>query len=258
MPNVDPHGARTDLLRHARHAHDPPVPVEAHRADPIGPVVAHDVHLQLVEKRAAREAPRDERALPHALAVPAERHHHARVVVPHARQAPPHVQPHGKGTGPQAERPHHGLLGTSPEVRGREERCQPVGALPALAGDHGLLVQKKRTPLPAHPHRRHDRAPMHLVHPAKAVGVAVVVEMADRPHPAVPLPNVRLHVLQCPGRVPRRPPGTPSRTRAPSTPRRQARLSPSALRSSSIRREEHRLPSQARLGCCQAGWRKTR
>ena len=135
-----PHGARADLLRDAGHAHDPPVPVEAHRADPVRAVVAHDVHLQLVEKRAARKAPRDERTLPHALGVPRQRHHHASVVVPHAHQAPPHVHPHRKGARAQAERPHHRLLGPSPEVRGREERRQPVGALPALACHHSIIA----------------------------------------------------------------------------------------------------------------------
>lgn len=67
---------------------------------------ANDVHLQLVEKRAAREAPRDEGALAHAFGVPRQRYHHARVVVTHAHQAPPHVQPHGESPGAQPERPN--------------------------------------------------------------------------------------------------------------------------------------------------------
>ncbi len=111
---------------------------------------ANDVHLQLVEMRAAREAPRFEGAFPHALGVPRQRHHHARVVVPHAHQATPHVQPHGESPGPQPERAHHGLLRPAPEVHGREERVEPVGALLSATGDGRLLVEEKgphsRTP----------------------------------------------------------------------------------------------------------------
>lgn len=52
---------------------------------------ARDVHMQLVERRAAREAPRDEYALSHAPGAPRQRHHHAHVVVMHANQETPHV-----------------------------------------------------------------------------------------------------------------------------------------------------------------------
>ena len=159
------------------------------------------MHLQLVEKGAAREAPRDEGALPHALRVPGQRHHHARVVVADPRHLAPHVHPHRKRARAQPERPHHGLLRPSPESRGREERAQPVAALLALAGHHGPLVEQERAPLAAHPHRRHDSPPMNLVDPSEPVGVPVVVELSHRAHPAVPLPHVRLHVLQRPGRV---------------------------------------------------------
>lgn len=220
MPKVGGGAPRRHVRGHARHRHLAPVAVEADGADPVGPVVAHHVHLQLVERGAAREAPRDEGALPHALRVPGQRHHHARVIVPHARQAPPHVHPRGKRARSQPERPHHGLLGTSPESRGREERCQPVRARLALARHHGPLVQEERPPLPAHPHRRHDGPPMNLVDPSETVRVPVVVELPNGPHPAVPLADVRLHVLQRPGRVPRAPQVRPHALRHPVTLRR--------------------------------------
>jgi hypothetical protein len=256
IPNVGPTHPEATSPRDARHRHLASAPVEAHRADPIGPVVAHDVHLQLVEKRPAREAPRDEGALLHALRVPGQRHHHARVVVSHAHQAPPHVHPHGKRARSQPERPHHRLLGPSPEARGREERCQPVRARLALACHHGLLVQEQGPPLPAHPHGGHYRAPVHLVHPAKAVGVPVVAELAHRAHPAVPLPNVRLHVLQRPSRVPRAPQVRPHALRhpvlVPADPfSRHLSSTPRKSGEKIVRPGHRRMPIGCRLSHCR-------
>ena len=65
-----------------------------------------------------------------------------------------------------------------------------------VAHHRRLVVQKQRPPLAAHPHRRMNRPPMHLVAPPRAVRIAVVVEVPERPHPPIPRPDVRLHVLQ--------------------------------------------------------------
>lgn len=213
MPKVG--GApRCHVRGHARHRHLAPVAVEADRADPVRAVVAHHVHLQLVEKGLAREAPRDEGTLPHALAVPGQRHHHARVVAPHANLSRPRIDPQRPRARPQAERPHHALLRRGEKPGARHPRREPVRARLLRARHLRPVVQEKRGPLPAHPHRGMNGPTVHLVHPPHAVRVAIVVEVPERPHPPVPRPDVRLHVLQR-QRKPERPQPLPHMLRHP-------------------------------------------
>ena len=94
------------------------------------------------------------------------------------------------------ERPHDGGLCRAHEVRFREERVDPVGGLLVVAHDLDVLIEKQRAPFLADPHSRMNRPPMNLVHPPELVLAPVVVEVPASPHPVVPRPNPRLHVIQ--------------------------------------------------------------
>ncbi len=212
---------RTDLVHraHARRLDDIALLVEACRDDPIAAFsradrrrarstcscagcgrsdagTAPEVHLQLVDRVPAPKRPRHEGALRHAVLVPRERHHHARVVVPNAYIARSGVHPERPRPGAHPERAHHRRLGRRHEAGAREVARQPVRARLVIAHHLRLVIQQQRPPLAAHPHRRVDRAPVHLVHPSEPVGVPVVVERPRRLHPRVPRPYVRLHGLQ--------------------------------------------------------------
>lgn len=91
--------------------------VEADGSYAICVIIANDVHLQLVDALVAEKSPHDERALPDALGVPAEGDDHAGIVVPHLHELEPNVHPQGERPGPEPERPDHGLLRPSLEVR---------------------------------------------------------------------------------------------------------------------------------------------
>ncbi len=175
-----------------------PVPAEADGPYGEGPVLAHYVHLQLVNAFTIREGPGDEGALSDSFRIPGERHHHPRVVVPNLDGLPARVQPQGERPGPQPEGPNDRLLRPPPEVHGREERAQPIGACLRVACHGRLLIEEQRPPLPAHPHGRHDASAVDLIQPPKAISIPVVVELAHGPHPRVPLPDMRLHIIQRP------------------------------------------------------------
>ena len=172
------------------------------------------MQLHLVDGTSPPERPRHERALRHALLVPRERHDHPRVVAPHAHLARAGVHPERPRARPQAERPHHALLRRSQKPRARHPLGEPVRARLILARHLRAVVQEERPPLPAHPHGGMNRAPVHLVHPPHAVSVPIVVEVPERPHPPVPRPYVRLHVLQR-QRKPQRPQPLPHMLRHP-------------------------------------------
>lgn len=113
--------ARGDLIGGIWNRDDSPVPVEADGANSISAVVANDVHLQPVDALAVEKHPHDERAFPHALRIPAERYDHVRIVAPNLDNLPAHVHPRDERPSPQPESPRHGLLRSSPEVRGGEK-----------------------------------------------------------------------------------------------------------------------------------------
>lgn len=77
---------------------------------------------------------------------------------------------------PTVERPHHGGLRLCHEVRGREERADPVGRLLVVADDLDVLVEEKGTPLLANTHGRVNRPPVSLIHPPEPIFVPIVVE----------------------------------------------------------------------------------
>ena len=243
-----PDAPRVVHRTHALGLHPAPVPVEAGGHDPVralGPTAfkgrrtwvrrttsmrvalrcfarreerparaTAQVQLHLVDGLAPPERPRDERALGHALLVPRERHRHLRVVAPHAHLSRPRIDPQSPRARPQPERPHNALLSRGEKAGPRHPRCEPVRARLLRARHLRPVVQQQRPPLPAHPHRRVDRAPVHLVNPPHAVRVAVVVEVPERPHPPIPGANVRLHVLQR-QREPERPQPLPHMLRHP-------------------------------------------
>ena len=116
--------------------------------------------------------------------------------MPDANLLPVEVNPQRPGTRSEPESPHDGCLRLCHEVRGREERADPVGRLLVLANNLDILVEEKRTPFLAHPHCRVNATPMNLVYTPKSVAVVIVIKVPASPHPVVPAANPRLHVVQ--------------------------------------------------------------
>lgn len=134
------------------------------------------MHLQLVNGLPTVERPRGESALGNPALVPRERYDHPGVVVPDANLLPVEVHPQSPCASPETERPHHGGLRLCHEVRGREERADPVGRLLVVADDLDVLVEEKGTPLLANTHGRVNRPPVNLIHSPEPIFVPIVVE----------------------------------------------------------------------------------
>ena len=129
--------------------------------------------------------------------------------------------------------------------------CQPLTLAPSQQAIENALVRRRaisllrlnrttcvlslnsKDPLPAHPYRQHNRAPVHLVHPSVTVRVPAIAKLALRPHPTIPLQNIRPHLVD--------------REPAPQPPQIRLTLSNTQYRRSVPRAIEPPMPSMLRV-----------
>ena len=113
-----------------------------------------------------------------AVLIPAQGNDHASVVMANTDLPLAQVNPKRPGTSAEPEGTYHGGLRRVHEVRGREERVDPVGGLLVLTDHLHFLVEEKRAPFLANAHGRVNRPTVNSVHAPHAVLVPIVVKLA--------------------------------------------------------------------------------
>lgn len=167
--------------------------VETDGVDVVRPKAAQKVHLQPVDGLPTIEDVRDECTLSHTFLVPCERDNHPCVVVPDLHGLLARACPQRPSARTHAERPHHDGLRHRHKVGGDEEGAEKISACLVVTHHPSLVIENKRAPFAANPHRRVNGPLVHFVDSPEPIRVAVTVERPAHLHPLMPRADKSLH-----------------------------------------------------------------